>query len=301
MMSEEDRAKMLDSLSAQKAAATDDMLDSIGRSYGMMDDMGSELFKPKISLRAPLMLSSNLEIMSGRFTITPKNGALEFEPSKPYGEITVSSEPIRQRFKLAMPEKRSFTEEERVQWRSVLGWCDECEQNFLNSPAKQRSENIIFHQWPNKTYLIEVDCGVINGNKARMFFTLADKGGMPSVAVHQFEQGFYIDDPSSELRRGYPRVLSERADLLVGKIAYDKMARTITVERATAKETYGFYRGFPDRIKASYKDRSGKWRSLDDVYQSSLTMDANTCATAAPKSHETEMDRTTSGYMNEGD
>jgi hypothetical protein len=291
---------MLDSMNTLKATATDDMLDSIGRAYELMGDMGNELFKPKISLRAPLMLSSNADMMAGRFTITPKNGTLQFEPSTPYGEITPRSEPIRQRFKLAMPEKRSFTEEERMQWRSVLGWCDECEQNYLNSPAKQRSENIFFHQWPNKTYLVEVDCGVIKGNKARMYFMLGDKRGMPATAIHQFEQGYYVDDPASELRRGYPRVLSERADLLVGKIAYDKIARTITVERATAKETYGFFQGFPERIKASYKDRSGKWISLDNVYQSSMTMDANTCATAAPKSHETEMDRTSGGWINEG-
>lgn len=300
LMTEEERDKMLDSMNSVRSLATDDMLDSVGRAYQLMGDMGGELFKPKITLRAPLMLSNNEAILSGRFTTTPKSGARQFEPSTPYGDITPTSEPVRQRFKLSMPIKRSFSLEERSQWRSILGWCDECEQSFLKTPSKQRAENIVFHPLPDQKYLVEVDCGLSGGNKVRMFFTLGDKAGMPGTGVHQFEQGFYVDDPASELRRGSPRVLSERSDLLVGKISYDKSARTITIDRATAKETYALGRGYPERIKGSYKDRSGKWISLDDVTQTSVAFDAvSSCAVAAEKSYELEMGSTSSGWQND--
>jgi hypothetical protein len=266
----------------------------------MMDNMGGEIFKPKISLRAPLMLSNNLEAMQGRYTVTPRSGMLQFEPSTPYGEITPSAEPIRQRFSLTLPPKRASTQEERDQWRSVLGWCEECEQTFLQSPAKPNAESVTFHPWPDGRYLVEVDCGIAGNNKVRMFFTYGEINKMPSTGVHVFEQGYYVDDPRAELRKGAQRLINESSDLLVGKISYDKKTRLLTVERSTAKESYEFQQGYPQRIKGSYKDRAGKWITLDSLYQNSMAMESETCASSALKSNELATDRASTGWQNEG-
>ena len=270
MMSEEERAQFQDSINFAKANMTEDMLDSIGRAYEMFGDGASrEIFKPKIALRAPLMLSTNEDELPGRIGVSMKNGMTQFEPSTPYGEVQPSTQPFRQRFRLTMPAMQSFSQEERDEWRNILRWCDECESGFLSNPSKQRKPNITFHPAVNGWQLIEVDCGLMNAEKVRAYYTMRTVDGMPTVGVHQFTQGFYMDDPVSELRQGSPRFVTRKTDLLVGKINYDPKTQTISVDRSTAKEVFDLSNGAPEYRSGSYKDKAGKWIKMEGYINNS--------------------------------
>lgn len=282
MMGPEEREKMIDSLNRIKASATDDMLDSLGRAYHMMDNMGGELFKPKISLRAPLMLANNMEAMQGRFTVTPKAGMLQFEPSTPYGDVLPSSEPVRQTFSLTLPPERATTQEERDEWRSILGWCDECEAGYANTHGKQDKGSITFFPASNNVGLIEVDCGKYKGSEAKMYFLRFDDKGMPTFAVHQFPLAYYIDDPATELRTGQPKFVTKMTDLIIAKTSFDAKQKTVTIDRGSAKEVFSLEAGAPALRSGKYKDRAGKWLSFDySVSNASELYGNSVCAEGA--------------------
>jgi hypothetical protein len=287
MMGPEEKARMMDSIALLKSSASDDMLDSLGRAYQMMDNIGGELFKPKISLRAPLLLSNNESELSGRFTTTYKAGALQFEPSTPYGEVAPGSEPVRQRFKLTLPPMRATMQEERDEWRGILRWCDECETAFANTPGKQRKDFITFYPAIDGRTLIDVDCGIFGGERAKIYYTISEIGKMPSVFVHLFPQSFYLDDPASEMRQSAPKFFTNRSDLVVGKFGYDRRTNILTIERSTAKEMFNMGYGSPQPSGGSYKDRKGKWLKYDSM-PSNMTegFSGSTCAEGVSPSTE---------------
>ncbi len=291
MMGEGEIEKLRDSMAILSSTLTDSQLDSMGRQFAMMENFGGigsgELFKPKITLRAPLMLTNNIEEVNGRISVTPKGGAMQFEPSTPYGEIEAPLLPFRQRFSLKMPATHATTQDERDTWRGILNWCEECESAFQNNPSKQIKEMITFYPIGGQQMLIEVDCGRFNGEKAKMFFAKTDIDGMPTYAVHQFSQSFYLDDPVSEMRGGQPKFVTNKTDLIVGKVTYDKNQRTITIDRGSAKETFDMSQSAPQYRYGSYKDKAGKWIKFEGyVANASELFGSGSCADGVLNSSE---------------
>jgi hypothetical protein len=272
----EQAGNFMDSIKREYAKMSDDQIDSISYFALQPSSMTQGLITPKIILRAPMMLSSNYEEVGYSYvTISNNERGLEFQPGVNYAENLVT-EPVRQRFQTKLPNRIATSPFERAQWRQVLRWCESCENAFVQ--ANPRGAGLTFHDLPNNQALVEVSCGLISKQQARVYYLIDARDRMPNITVHGFPVGFYVDDPAFELREGTPHMVKWTNDIVVGKVNLDLRANRLTVDRGTAKETYDLGTGAPTLISAQYKDKAGKWLKFDDYIPGTETFGQQICA-----------------------
>lgn len=273
----EERQKIIDSMQIIRSTASDDYFDSLVLLSSSMSSDMYRLLRPKIVLKAPVYLTDNGEELGLAISITQKEGDMEFEPGMPLNPPEVTSEPFRQRFKLTLPDKNVSSIAVRDEWRSVMRWCETCETEFYQAHPTAMTGGITFHELQSKFYLAEINCGAKGKDNIRLFYLLDERDRRPIVAVHSFQSSFYVDDPAYEILYGEPHIARQYLDLLVGKIVFNKAAKTITVDRNNAKEVFDISSGAPRLRTAQYKDRAGKWLKFEGYINGSEIFHTQRC------------------------
>lgn len=269
----------LSSLMGEEGVISDDKLDSLGQALSLLESMSVALVTPKFTLYAPVLLSDNSEEFNS-LSRDEEYGGISFSAGGMLSPGETMPGPVRQRFSLTLPARSG--PRVRDEWRSLLGWCEQCEEGF-NQAQRRTGQGIEFFSVGTGSTLISVDCGSFDRLPARAYYFLNERSRMPEYFGFEFKQTFYIPDVTYEIMNGSPNIQMRRSNMIIGEQKFDPKTRKLTITRPEVQETFELHELDAIWRSGRYKDRAGKWQSLSAASRSSSFNEAPAALCGQPR------------------
>jgi hypothetical protein len=110
--------------------------------------------------------------------------------------VHVEKKPVGLKTASPLEPRYDLTVEDRLLWRSVLRWCDECEERSKPAPehTDQRRGDIVVYALKEGQYIVAVGCAMSMQQGELIFYKVTDHGDTIESRLLPLEQFYFISD-----------------------------------------------------------------------------------------------------------
>jgi hypothetical protein len=101
----------------------------------------------------------------------------------------------------ANPNKSTqLTFQDRLLWRSVLQWCDECEQRATPPPEyfNKYYGHIFIYPLTRTEYIVDVQCAPAAYQSKHLYYKVKERADTIEIRLLRLEQFHFIPDPNDD-------------------------------------------------------------------------------------------------------
>jgi hypothetical protein len=111
--------------------------------------------------------------------------------------VRVEKKPVGLRTAGPNEPNYNLTVQDRLLWRSVLHWCDECEERSMPSPEyiNDRRAGVIVYPLKEGQYIVVVACAMSMQQSELLFYKATERADTIESRLLPLEQFYFISDP----------------------------------------------------------------------------------------------------------